>query len=110
MSNVGPKLNVCARCGWYDGFHHSQKCEPALGQAAGALVERLMAAGARATQLGYGTGRVNFQLAAEEHCFSITLRVDAPGRFSLQDVQLLGSLTADQVVALAEALKPFAPK
>ncbi len=95
-------LKICDKCGWYDGYLHATRCDPASGKAAARLIGAVpdVAAG----QLGYGDGHVVFDLSDD---FSVLFDC-SPRTFSLRSVHHLGRLSVDEAAALVRALKDWA--
>jgi hypothetical protein len=95
-------LKICDKCGWYDGYSHATRCDPAAGRAASCLINAVpdMAAG----QLGYGDGHVVFDLSPD---FSVLFEC-GPRAFTLRDVHRLGTLSVDEAAALVRALREWA--
>jgi hypothetical protein len=71
-------LEVCTKCGWYDGYTHARECDPKGGKLADEFAARFP--GIKSTKLGYGHGRLTFQFGKADkndvHEGSITLDVD----------------------------------
>lgn len=95
-------LKICDKCGWYAGYNHAERCDPAAGRAASRLIDAVpdVAAG----QLGYGDGHVVFDLSDD---FSVVFK-RGQRTFSLRDVHLLDNLSIDESAALVRALKGWA--
>ena len=94
-------LTICAKCGWYDGFGHTERCNPEHGRSAAKLIAAVP--DVRAGQLGYGDGNVVFDLDSD---FSIVFERQKHA-FALRDIQLLEDLSVDEAAALVRALKAW---
>ena len=92
-------LKICDKCGWYAGYNHAERCDPARGRAAGRLIGSVP--DVRSGQLGYGDGCIVFDLSDD---FSIVLE-RGQRAFSLCSVHLLNNLSVDEAAALVRALK-----
>ena len=94
-------LKICDACGWYAGYNHAERCDPARGRAAAHLIESVP--DVRSGQLGYGDGCIVFELSDN---FSIVFE-RGPRAFSLRDVHLLKNLSVDESAALVRAIKSW---
>lgn len=106
-------LYVCDACGWHvlavDVAEHGKgslrRCEKAAGGAADELAKRLPEI--RSTKHGYGYGRLVFDVDSRTH---VKLEPQRNGRFKVDDLYMLDSLTADDAEKLirfiAELRKP----
>lgn len=96
------ELRVCKRCGWYDSYGHETECSPKGAAAADRLVKHVREhVDVKATKLGYGHGRLTFQLS--KTC-SLTLDVQRNGKFhvdgGLGGLFWLDDLDDDEVTKL----------
>ena len=94
-------LKICAKCGWYDGFGHADRCNPEHGQAAAQLIAAVP--DVRSGQLGYGEGHVVFDLDSD---FSVVFE-RGKRAFSLRNIHLLEDLSVEEAAALVRALKAW---
>lgn len=92
-------LKICEKCGWYDGYSHSEKCDPAAGQIAKQLIASVP--GVSSGQLGYGDRCVAFNLSDD---FSVVFEYEQHV-FSLRYVHLLERLSIDESATLIRTLK-----
>lgn len=99
-------LSVCGKCGWYEhGPHRQHECDPRRGAIADKLVA--MIPSVPATKLGYGFGRLVFELDDRTH---IRFDVGSDGRryrgrpFKLEDVSALDGLSHEAAVDLVQTL------
>jgi len=92
-------LKICAKCGWYDGFNHTDECNPQNGRSAAQLIAAVP--GVRSGQLGYGDGHVVFDLADD---FTVVFRL-RQGAFAFDNIHLLDGLSVEEAAAFVHALK-----
>jgi hypothetical protein len=103
-ATVFSTLLVCEKCGWpmagpYETATHRSSCPHVkAGANAKALADRFPELSS--TKFGYGTGQLTFELDENLH---VTFRCDKK-TFQLQDLYLLGNLTADEAAGLVEAI------
>ncbi len=88
-TSTRPPLAICAKCGWYDGYTHSNRCAPKLGRIADRLIAALPQF--RGGKLGYGDHRVVFEISDDCH---VLFEVHEDG-FTLEEVHMLNVLTLD---------------
>ena len=92
-------LEICAKCGWYDGYNHAERCSPHRGRAAQRLIA--LVPEVRAGQLGYGDNCVAFDLAD-----NFTIVFDCEDRkFAFSRLHLLDRLTLEEAAELVRALR-----
>lgn len=112
ISDAYKGLPVCKACGWpmagpYEEGRHRSPCPYAPeGSIAAELAHRLPEV--PSTKYGYGTGKLTFKIADDDfevsNNFSITLRPDPDGSFSLDRFHMLESLTPDRAEVFIQLL------
>ena len=96
-------MPVCDQCGWYALMGHGNRCNPEAGRMAKRLIESVP--DVRSGQLGYGAGKVVFDLSDG---LSVIFGVVHGGQsFSLHGVDLIELLTVDEAADLVRAIKKW---
>ena len=101
MSERDPKLDVCAKCGWYGhGPFCINPCDPKSGRAASKLAAAVPEV--PSTKLGYGYRNLVFEMDPNFH---VHFEVDRRDRsFHLQETWLLDNLAHDDAADLVKTL------
>lgn len=100
-------MRICERCGWYALMNHAERCDPTRGRLAQQLIASVPAV--RSGQLGYGDGRVVFDLDEDFAVLFEVSHTDPSKRaFSLREVHRLGSLDVDEAADFVRAIKAWA--
>lgn len=94
-------LRVCA-CGWHVGTFDDHRCDPEMTKVADRAIEAARERGIEATKLGYGDGKLTFEL---DERTNITTCPHASGTFSIEGVLMLDDLTHNELIALLAAIK-----
>ena len=94
-------LEICGKCGWYDGFNHAERCNPEKGRAAAKLIAAVP--DVRSGQLGYGNGHVVFDLDSD---FSVVFE-RRQHAFALRSIHLIEDLSVEESAAFVRALQTW---
>lgn len=106
MTATQGELAVCAKCGWYEhGPLRAHECDPRRGAVADKLIA--MVPSVPSTKLGYGFGRLAFQL---DDRYTVKLNVGSDGRryrgrpFTIDGIYALGGLSHEAAADLIRTL------